>query len=38
MNALIVMGILATTAIVGELRHRQQENTIHGPGGKKHHS
>ncbi len=32
MNALIVIGILATTAIVGELRHRQQEFTIHGSG------
>ncbi len=37
MNALIVIGILTTTAIVGELRHRQQEYTIHGPGEKQNH-
>jgi len=29
MNALIVMGVLATTVILGELRHRQQEVVIH---------
>ncbi len=29
MNALIVIGLLTTTAIVGELRHRQQEYIIH---------
>jgi hypothetical protein len=29
MNALIVMGVLASAAIMGELRHRQQEVLIH---------
>jgi len=37
MNALIVIGVLTTTAIVAELRHRQQEITIHGPGGQQDH-
>jgi len=29
MNALLVIGLLTTTAIVAELRNRQQEVNIH---------
>jgi|GEM_PF-3097698 len=29
MNALLIIGLITTTAIVGELRNRQQEVNIH---------